>query len=313
MKNVFCILALPLSCLLTSCFFNQNAPDATTQSASSAPANGVVVMEDVTSISPQAAIAAQFVPPSSSQSQVVRHMRTLRNSEPTFSFFKLLVPSLGDGPQCSAGTVPNQSETVMSSGPSAEGLLDAGALTYGAALQTTMLPVSENSENDYFQQMSPGFPAGPYQIQAAGSSDVNAFTDLLPMPEELNGVSFNGVSNEVHDMVTVSKAAGLTIQWSVALPNGLNQIFAEVRSPVSSDQQMVIQCGDVESDFQPQTAGTPSQWVIPPSLLESIPLSDQAEVRLIRINDHQGTNPGPTQGMDFQGIRRYAVEATIAN
>ena len=77
-----------------------------------------------------------------------------------------------------------------------------GKLFYGVKGSTEFVEVRPDKDQFYFNQFEDTLPSGEYSLGVEGTTTYKGFSlSDFYIPEELKGVTFNGVTDEVDDEV----------------------------------------------------------------------------------------------------------------
>ncbi len=134
--------------LLSSCFIKPNAPGNQANPAS-VPSEGLIVLEDVSGDQALAGLVGEFDLQTSAHSF---HLIHTASELPFVGFNPLLRTPQPRDPQC---------EMVQASHSpldSAVPYVSGGAMSFGPALQSTLVSVPEETDNSYNLTLEPGLP-----------------------------------------------------------------------------------------------------------------------------------------------------------
>jgi len=291
------LLFVAASVTICSCFLKQDPP-ATQVSPVFSPTEGLIVLEDISGDQAAAAILGAF------------DLKTNGRSSKRLSVDAVDFPVVGFHELAQARTPECQIIQASRDGESQSrttGLLSAGQMSFGVALQSTLQTVTENSDNSYFLKLDPGVPSDVYQVQVAGSTSVPAFATTLAMPENLSGVTVASSTMDSHT-IAIKKSTALNITWKG--PTFINDQSLMVLDIYADTANSTIQvhCVTPETSQYMDHSGT-KQWTIPSDYMSQLPTTNTAQVYLARASAFDGTQDN--LDLQVQGLRSSFVNASI--
>lgn len=288
---------LCVSVLVSSCLLQPAAPPNGTQSGTT-PIQGLIVMDDVMNgkSAEGGEIMANFAVTTGSSSNAL-------SSKNLQSHVIRKLSALQDSTTCAVDT-----EVSGGNAPTAT-FIDAGVMTFNVDGQTGTSAFDEDGSSNYTREITSQIATDTYDVTAAGSSQIPAFTVKLSMPEVLGNVIF-AASNEVNSVVVYSTAP-LIITWNApTIANANNLIIADVYSNTATTS-VHLQCQIPEAQVPISTTATSTlQWTIPVTYTGQLPTTNTAQIDLIRANvaDYSGST---TLSIETQGLRAQVQDATV--
>lgn len=279
-----------LICLVLPACLSQQSPQ-TPDKPVNPPYLGVISLEDVTGAKPQALFSAVF------------YRRPESASAATFRAYKLLQAEVSrvSEPQCQLASGPKSRELAKERSD----YLNVGVLRFGPALQGSYQESSPDEKNRYLTSVSPGIPAGLYQVVGSGKDSIAKFGDYLSMPEELHEPTGNDVPF-VEGLPLKAKQA-LNLAWKKpAVANQGNWLLLDILAE-SETELFDLSCSAEEAYFQPE--GEKLKWQIPADLMAKLPVTNSAAVFFVRA--HVRRVASSQLELALQGIRTYPAAAAI--
>ncbi len=278
MKRVLFVVA---SVILAGCFLEQHKPSPPVQSATGA-VEGIIAIQDFKGVDPGGVFMGLFAYKGAAASRLDR---------------------------ISARPEQSQCRLQRKSLAAAAGFISVGTLSFGPALQNTHLEVEQTASHQYQRALAPDFPAGVYQVAAAGVPGVPGFQALLQMPEALQDVTVNGQAFG-SSSVLVRKSDTLVASWrQPSVPNADHIVVLDIETK-SASEKVTLHCVGDESSFQ--GSGGSYQWSIPAQTLAEVPAMRGAMVYFLRaivVND----KPSAYLNVQLQGVRSWSTEAEVGD
>jgi uncharacterized protein (TIGR03437 family) len=185
--------------------------------------------------------------------------------------------------------------------------LDAGIMTVTTPTGAGII-LTDTSTGSYPVTLF-GFPAGSYMISGGGGFDVGAFSVSVPATGTFVWSNQVSVSQSQPAPATtqgnpIIRSQGQTITWTGAAPN--SYVYISGTSPVAYGSSTAV------SFFctAPASAG---QFIIPPSVLLALPVTQYQVQGFLKVPDGQLTVSNTTYPATFSASGLDAGYATVSN
>lgn len=283
---------------LSGCFFSQEAPQ--NQISEQSVILGHVRLTDMT-ISNQGAIAtieAQFAKHTEKKTEPISIAKpTIFNlDEAAPAMLPVSLTQQTRGPSCETKRLSRSEESRAE-----DMALSVGNLYFGPALQNNLMRLDKNSKNIYQAILTPGLPAGAYEvITPDGEEGVPPFSDILTLPEQLEWIRVNGIDFGEPNM-EYRKHDKLEVMWrEPRFANSQNLMLIQFVGR-TDDEALVMTCGALEADIM--ATKEMKTWSIDASYLRDIPSTASVSIQITRA--HELTPQRQNTRLILQGLRTF--------
>jgi hypothetical protein len=178
--------------------------------------------------------------------------------------------------------------------------VSVGRVGFGPALQESLLLLTPNKLNQYQAKLPQGLPPGAYVVVGEGTADVEAFNEILSMPEEVRSFRING--RDFGDLlIDFHPGNNQDLFWQdPAIGNDQNLILANIIQR-GKDYSYAVRCMMREDDI-PSVSGYKT-WTLDKGWFAEFPRSGSIEFYFLRA--HRRVTQTKRSKTDLQGIRTY--------
>ncbi len=178
--------------------------------------------------------------------------------------------------------------------------VSVGRVGFGPALQESLLLLAQNKLNQYQAKLPMGLPSGAYVVVGEGTEDVEAFNEVLSMPEEVHNFRING--RDFGDLlIDFRPGNNQDLFWQdPAIGNDQNLILANVIQR-GKDWSYAVRCMLKEDDI-PSVSGY-KNWTLDKGWFAEFPRSGAVEFYFLRA--HRRVTKTKRSQTDLQGIRTF--------